>query len=143
MDNALQITANYRRRSLWPVRGVQFALGGTVYGLLEVLWRGYTHPSMWLAGGLCFCGFGYLGQRFKTAPLLYRCVAGALLVTGVEFTFGLVCNRLLGLGVWDYSHLRFHLLGQVCLLFTVLWGFLSIPGMFLARQTALYLQRPI
>ena len=31
-----------------------FFIGGALYGLIEILWRGYTHPSMPVLGGLCF-----------------------------------------------------------------------------------------
>ena len=32
---------------------------------------------------------------------------------------------MLGLDVWDYSKVPFNFLGQVCVLYSVLWGFLS------------------
>ena len=31
-----------------------YAAGGLLYGLIEILWRGWTHWSMVLCGGLCF-----------------------------------------------------------------------------------------
>ena len=30
-----------------------WALLGTAYVALETLWRGYSHPSMFIVGGLC------------------------------------------------------------------------------------------
>ena len=35
-----------------------FAMGGGTYGLIEVLWRGYTHWSMALLGGVLFLLIG-------------------------------------------------------------------------------------
>ena len=32
----------------------RIALGGALYCLLEMLWRGYSHVSMFLVGGFCF-----------------------------------------------------------------------------------------
>ena len=40
-----------------------FLFGGVGYGLIELLWRGRTHPSMVLTGGFCFaiiCGINFL-----------------------------------------------------------------------------------
>ena len=31
-----------------------FALGSILYGLTEILWRGWTHWTMLLCGGICF-----------------------------------------------------------------------------------------
>ena len=42
-----------------------FSIGAAGYSLLEILWRGNTHWTMTLAGGICFMGnpFGqYLRQ---------------------------------------------------------------------------------
>ena len=34
-----------------------FLFGGVLYVLIEVLWRGYSHYSMFIAGGLGFLLF--------------------------------------------------------------------------------------
>ena len=34
-----------------------FSFGALGYGLIEILWRGHTHPSMLTAGGICFVYF--------------------------------------------------------------------------------------
>ncbi len=31
-----------------------FLSGGIIYSFIEVAWRGYTHWSMTIAGGICF-----------------------------------------------------------------------------------------
>ena len=38
---------------------VLFAIGGTIYYMIELIWRGYSSLPMVLVGGLCFlfCGF--------------------------------------------------------------------------------------
>ena len=104
---------------------VLFGLGAFLYGLLEVVWRGYSHWSMMLAGGICFVAFSLIAEKLKGVPLLYKCVLGSLTVTVTEFIFGVLFNLILKQGVWDYSHIPLNILGQVCLLFSVLWGFLS------------------
>lgn len=105
---------------------IMFGLGAFAYGLLEVIWRGYSHWSMMIAGGLCFIVFSVISQRLRDVHLLYKCILGSLTVTSVELIFGSIFNLTLHMEVWDYSNIPLNLYGQVCLLFSVLWGFLSI-----------------
>ena len=110
-----------------------FAVGGMGYYLLEVLFRGYSHPSMALAGGLCFLLLYALDARLPRTPLPLRALGGALVITAVEFAVGVVVNLWLGLDVWDYSAYRLSLLGQICLPFTGLWFLVCIPAMAVCR----------
>ena len=107
----------------------RIALGGALYCLIEVLWRGYSHVSMFLAGGFCFWMLSRIGRLLR--PLWQRAVLGAVAVTAVEFLSGLLLNRVLQLGVWDYSAYRFNLLGQICLLYFLLWIPLCAAGILL------------
>lgn len=103
-----------------------FGLGAFAYGLLEVIWRGYSHWSMMIAGGICFIAFSIISEKLKGVRLLYKCILGSLTVTFVELIFGSVFNLMLKMEVWDYSNIPLNLFGQICLLFSVLWGFLSL-----------------
>ena len=103
-----------------------FIIGGVGYALIELLWRGRTHWSMMLAGGICFVLFALITRWMKGLPLLAKAVTAATAVTLVELVFGIIFNIVLGLGVWDYSNVPFNFLGQICLLFSVLWGFLAL-----------------
>ena len=107
------------------------ALGGSLYCLLEILWRGYTHISMFFVGGFCFRLLSRIGRM--PLPFWKRCLLGSGAVTATEFCSGLVLNRLLHLQVWDYSRLPMNLLGQICLPFTLLWIPISGAAMLLAR----------
>lgn len=107
-----------------------FAVGGVGYGLLELLWRGHTHPTMILAGGICFIIFSLIAERLYTLPLLIKAALAAVAVTAVELVFGLIFNLGLGLGVWDYTDRPLNLLGQICAPFTLLWlalGIIFVP----------------
>ena len=68
---------------------IMFLIGSFGYGLIEILWRGRTHFSMLLAGGICFCGFAYLGQKLKNASLFIKALAGSGFVTFIELIFGI------------------------------------------------------
>ncbi len=100
---------------------ISLLFGGVGYGLLELLWRGYTHPSMVLTGGICFMGILFLNRKLLKLPLLLRGAVCALLVTAVEFVVGLVVNRILHLNVWDYSWARYHVMGQICTEYSFFW----------------------
>ncbi len=103
-----------------------FLVGSIGYALIELLWRGRTHWSMMLAGGICFIIFSVIAEKFENKPLVFKAILAALMVTAVELVFGIIFNIFLGLGVWDYSNEPFNFLGQICLLFTMLWGALSL-----------------
>lgn len=107
-------------------------LGGGGYVLVELLWRGRSHVSMFLLGGLCFWLIGRLNRR-GTMPLSVQACLGAMVVTALELVTGLVVNCWLGWNVWDYSGLPLNLLGQVCLYYFVLWIPLSAAAALLER----------
>lgn len=86
-------------------------------------------------GGLCFWTVSSLGRRVRM-PLLAQMALGACIVTFFEFWTGVLVNRVMHLGVWDYSAAPFNLLGQICLPFTLLWFPLCGIGILLDRGCA-------
>ena len=110
---------------------VIFGLGAICYGLIEVVSRGYTHPSMLLAGGICFVSMSFI-DRIKINFVL-KCIISAVVITSVEFIFGYIFNIVLKYDVWDYSAEPFNFLGQICLKFFLIWCFLSAGGILLSR----------
>ena len=106
-----------------------FLSGGTGYILLEFLWRGWSHVSMFFAGGICFLLLGQLSNR--SLPLPLRGLVGAGIITTVELLTGLLVNRQYQ--VWDYRHLPYNFHGQICLRFFLLWIPISILAMLLYR----------
>ena len=104
-------------------------LGGLLYAGLELLWRGWTHWTMVLCGGLCFT-LMYLISTVDI-PRLQKYILSAASITAVEFLSGCLINLRLGWAVWDYSDLPYNLLGQICPQFLLLWFALSVPGMAL------------
>lgn len=103
-----------------------FGIGGTVYYLTEIMWRGYSHWSMFVLSGVCFIIIDMLNQAWKNVrSLIFLIVLCTLIITVLEFFTGLIVNLWLGLGVWDYSKMPFNLMGQICLLFSLLWLLVS------------------
>ena len=110
-------------------------LGGTLYVLLELLWRGRSHVSMFCAGGLALLLLHGLFLRFAL-PLFAQCLVGGLVITAIEFVAGAIVNVRLKLNVWDYSKMPLNLYGQVCLPFSLLWCLLTLPISFLSGYLA-------
>jgi hypothetical protein len=90
-------------------------IGGVVYFSIEVLWRGWSHVTMAVCGALCLLFFYYMEEKieFRRLPLLFKAAAGGIFITAVELLAGIVLNKILKLGIWDYSHMDFNLLGQI------------------------------
>ena len=108
---------------------ILFYAGGATYLSLELLYRGRSHGSMFLAGGLCFLLIGQLNRVEPKLPLPARAVVGALIVTAVELGAGMLVNRQHR--VWDYRDQPGNFMGQICPLFTALWIPLSLAALVL------------
>ncbi len=107
-----------------------FGVGAVGYGLIEVLWRGNTHPSMLLAGGISFLGLSKISKKLKNSSLFIKALAGCGFITTVELVFGIIFNVILKRKVWDYSKMPLNIGGQVCALYSFFWlilSFLFIP----------------
>ena len=114
-----------------------FFVGGSGYVGLELLWRGRSHISMFLAGGACFLLLGKL-DRAKLSPF-GKCLLGAATITAVELLMGLFFNR--DYLVWDYRKMPFHFMGQVCLYYSLLWIPVSFGAIWLHRLLTNKLRR--
>lgn len=112
-----------------------FLEGGVSYGLVELLWRGYTHPSMVAAGGICLVFIKEISLKLRRAPVLLKAVACASAVTLVELISGCVLNLGLGLSVWDYSGMALNYKGQICLFYSILWFFMCLPIVILMQKS--------
>lgn len=103
-----------------------FVIGGIGYALVELIWRGRTHWTMMIAGGICFISFSVISELFREKPILYKAALCSLTVTTVELVFGVVFNIIFKMNVWNYSNMPLNLLGQICPLYSLLWGGLSL-----------------
>ncbi len=111
---------------------VLWGIGGLLYVLCELVFRGRSHWTMFIVGGLCFWLIGLINEVIPwEMPIWQQCIIGAIIITAVEFAAGCVINIWLGWQVWDYSGLPFNILGQICLPFTVLWSLLAAAGIIL------------
>ena len=114
-----------------------FAIGAAVYWAVEFSWRSLVntlpvHWTMPVLGGCLFLVLGGLNEYLPwEMPLVKQALIGMATITMAELIAGIILNIWLGLAVWDYSHLPFNLLGQICLGFTLAWVPLSVVAIVL------------
>lgn len=109
-----------------------WALGGSVYYMLEMGFRGFSHWSMFVVGGLalCFCTFQGEATGWREAMWI-QVLRSVVFVTALEFTTGIVVNKYFRLGVWDYSDQPLNLWGQICIPFMILFSGLLVVAIWL------------
>lgn len=106
---------------------VLLLIGGTTYFGIEMLWRGHSHWTMALVGGICFVLIGAINEYLPwELGMVQQAFTGAGIVTCVELIAGLILNIWLKLGIWDYSNMPLNLWGQICLPFFFAWVVLSV-----------------
>lgn len=109
-----------------------FIIGGVVYYSMEMLFRGYSHYSMAILGGICFIACGLLNELLSwDTSLLLQGLIGSGIITVLEFVTGVLVNMILHLNVWDYSNMPLNVLGQICLPFSLLWVIIAIGAIIL------------
>lgn len=106
-----------------------FAAGGFGYVAAELLWRGWSHGTMFLAGGSCFLLIGKLERVSPRLPIVPRCLVGSAIITSVELLSGMLFNR--SYRIWDYRETPLNFCGQICLPYTLLWIPMSFAALLL------------
>lgn len=111
---------------------ILFAIGGFIYMLIELIWRGYTHWTMGITGGICFVLIGFINEFYTyKMSLVNQMFISSIIITIIEFFVGCIVNLGLGWNVWDYSSLPFNILGQICIPYMFLWFLLSCVAIIL------------
>ena len=109
-----------------------FFVGATIYVVIEKIYRGYSHWTMFLLGGICFIAIGLINEVIPwDMPLLLQMFISGVIITVLEFITGCIVNLWLGWNVWDYSELPFNLWGQISLFSSIVWVGLSLVGIVL------------
>lgn len=109
-----------------------FFIGGGIYYGVEILWRGYSHWSMFGLGGICFIFAGIQNECIPWDYPFWKQVLGTeLFVLVSEFLTGCVVNLWLNWNVWDYSNLPGNILGQTTWQFALLFLPLCIIAIIL------------
>ncbi|MCM1498597.1 MAG: putative ABC transporter permease [Clostridium sp.] len=108
-----------------------FLVGGFAYFYIEILFRGYSHFSMIICGGLALILCGLINQLMNfRISVLTQMIISAVIITGLEFVTGYIVNLRLHWNVWDYSGMPYNLYGQICLAYSSIWLMLSLVCIF-------------
>ena len=103
-----------------------WGIGGTLYYSFELLFRGFSHWTMFILGGICFLFIYIQGKIVKyNDSVTLQLIRSIIFITCMEFITGIIVNKWLHLKIWDYSTLPFHIFGQICLPFMIIFSGLS------------------
>lgn len=121
------------RAGKWVLSVLLWVWTGTFYFFIEVAWKtANSRPeaiswTMLLLAIFLAVPLERFGAELPwNMPLPVQALICTGAITAVEFCAGCILNLWLGLGVWDYSHMAWNILGQVCPQFAVVWFFLSM-----------------
>lgn len=110
-----------------------WAVGGCIYYGAELLFRGFSHWTMFVLGGICLVFFAVQGRMVRWEDPLWRQILRCVVfVVSMEFICGIILNKWMNLGIWDYSRLPFQLFGQICLPFAVIFSGFCAVGILLS-----------
>lgn len=119
---------------------VLFCIFGITYYIIEILYRGFSHWTMFILAGILGCSIGLINEVLSwETPLWLQGMVGSVLVTLLELVFGMILNVWLELNIWDYSKLKFNLFGQICLQFSLAWFALSLVAIIIDDYLRYYL----
>lgn len=102
--------------------------GGSIYIIVEIIARGFSHWTMFVVGGICFILVGLINEITPNMKMIFQMLISALIITCIEFASGCILNLLLGLNIWDYTLEPFNLMGQISLKHSIYWFLLSYPA---------------
>lgn len=120
-----------------------FIIGGIGYGLLEIGFRGFTHWSMIITGGSALVSLYLINRTFPNNSIISKSLAGCVIITILEFTVGLIVNKLYSFGVWDYTNSPANVMGIISLKFSLCWFVISffMISFFITLQRIIHLQK--
>lgn len=113
---------------------IVFGIGSFTYALIEVIFRGYTHWTMFITGGIVFCVLYSAFNYFRNENIIKVIFLGAIMITTIEYSVGCIVNLTFKMKVWDYSGKALNLYGQICPLFFLAWLGISIPVFFISTN---------
>ena len=95
-------------------RGYLESRAGLVYGPFNLLYG---------VGAMAITAFLY---RFRNHSKWYAFIGSMLFASVLEYFCSWGMEFVLGSRAWDYSMVPFNINGRICLLYSVMWGFLGV-----------------
>lgn len=88
--------------------------------------RGFLYGPFCPMYGLCACLLVLLLDPIKNSNILFVFVYGVLITSAIEYFTGFALEKCFKKVWWDYSGDAFNLKGRISLLFSIIWGVLSV-----------------
>lgn len=105
---------------------ILFIIGFFSYSAIEVGYRGYTFFLSGVMGGIAVIIIDKFNDYISwDLDFVLQCMLGSIVITLLEFIFGILDCHIFHLNMWDYSMLPFNYKGIICLPFFIIWIFLS------------------
>lgn len=113
---------------------ILFILFGCFYVTIEVFYRGYSHPLMFLVAGISAVIIDLFNNKISwEIPILLQALYGTFIILILELFSGYFGLYILGTRIWDYTSLPFsYCNGFICLPFAVIWYGLTMIIIVLA-----------
>lgn len=122
-----------------------------VYSFYEICWFFFIYSFIGWGAEVCAAAFNkkkFVNRGFVNGPfcpiygigaaaftvflpelrgnLFFLFLGGVILASFIEFTTGALLEKVFHKKWWDYSGIRFHFEGYICLRYSVLWGIFAI-----------------
>lgn len=88
--------------------------------------RGFLYGPVCPMYGLCACLLVIFLNPIKNTNILLLFISGVLITSFIEYFTGFALEKCFKRVWWDYSDKAFNLKGRISLLFSIVWGFLSV-----------------
>ena len=111
-----------------------FSMGGGIYFIIELIYRGYSHPFMFVIGGFCVLFLYKINYWLSDKSVILKAFLGSIAISMTEFISGCILNVWFDMNIWNYSNLPLNIFGQISLLFSFYWFLLCIPAIFLLNK---------
>lgn len=97
---------------------------GYIYVCMELLFRGRSDITMMFCASICVIPMIYLNNIFTyNVDFLLQLLLCSVHATLIEYCFGMIFNT--DYHIWDYRNMPFNISGQICLLFSLVWGLIA------------------
>ncbi len=139
-----------------------------IYSLNDFIWLFFLYSFIGWCIEVCYAAFRnrkFINRGFVNSPLcpiygfgsilfaiflpeltenlFFLFLGGVILATLLEYSAGMLMEKIFRKKLWDYSAIKYNLSGYVCLRYSLLWGLLAIVTMLAANPLICRLTRMI